>query len=371
MHKTAEHGQLTYTKENPFITTLLENRGLNKPGSSKDTRHFNISLKGSGIQYKPGDSLYVFPENEDSLVEELIALLDQSKSIDEEILRFKTQVNITRPSNKLFKLLEEKSSGKLDSKTLPERFTGYSTPALLKVLMQEVPGLKLSSDELADNSSMLQARAYSIASSLSAHPDEVHLCIARVEEEINGQKILGVCSNYLSTRVPLNTKTLRIYLHVNDRFRLPEDSSTDIIMVGPGTGIAPFRAFIEERNCQRDQGMKVGKDWLFFGDQRASFDYIYGDELESYRNKYGLKVTTAFSRDQAEKVYVQNKMLECGDEIFAALEQGAHFYVCGDARRMAKDVDLALQEIVKQHGKDPVTYLQNLKDTKRYSRDVY
>jgi sulfite reductase alpha subunit-like flavoprotein len=142
-------------------------------------------------------------------------------------------------------------------------------------------------------------------------------------------------------------------------------------MVGPGTGIAPFRAFIEERNWQRQQGMQVGTDWLFFGDQKANFDFIYGDELESYKNKYGLQISTAFSRDQAEKVYVQNRMLENSKAIFAALENGAHFYVCGDARRMAKDVDLALREIAKEHGKDPDSYMQALKDSKRYSRDVY
>lgn len=360
-----------YNKENPYLTRLLENYCLNNKGSSKDTRHFNICLKGSGIEYLPGDALYVYPENEDGLVMKLLALLELKKSKETEFNRFKTEINITRASNKLFKLIETKTNSKFDAKQLAERFNGYSVAALLKVIKAEVNDLIITSDELAENSSMLQARAYSIASSLRAHPGEVHLCIARVEEEINGQKILGVCSNYLSNRVDLNKENLRIYVHHNDKFRLPTNPETPIIMVGPGTGIAPFRAFIEERNYLRNQGAKVGQDWLFFGDQRKDFDYIYSNELLSYETKYGLKISTAFSRDQEQKVYVQNKMLENSAEIFNWLENGAYFYVCGDARRMAKDVDQALKDIISQHGKDPESYIKALKDSQRYCRDVY
>ncbi|MDA1020913.1 MAG: protein CysJ [Cyanobacteria bacterium] len=360
-----------YTKENPYLTKLLENYRLNNEGSSKDTRHFSICLNNSGIEYLPGDALYVCPENEDGLIMKLFGLLELSKDKESEFNRFKTSVNITRASNKLYKLIETKSNGKYEAKALAERFNGYSIPNLLKELKAEEPSLLITSDELVDNSSMLLGRAYSIASSLSAHPGEVHLCIARVEEEINGQKILGVCSNYLSKRVDLNTETVRVYVHHNDKFRLPENPETPIIMVGPGTGIAPFRAFIEERNFLRDQGKTVGQDWLFFGDQRQEFDYLYADELKSYQDKYNLKVSTAFSRDQEHKIYVQNKMQENSAEIFKLLEQGAYFYVCGDARRMAKDVDQALKDIVKEHGKDPEVYIKELKDSKRYCRDVY
>lgn len=359
-----------YNKEYPFETKLLENFRLNNEGSSKDTRHFNISLKGSGIKYEPGDALYVYPENEDGLVMKLLGLLELD-SKEAEFNRFKKDINITRASNKLFKLIEEKSNGKFEAKALAERFNGYSVPNLIKELKAEDENLTITANELAENSSKLQARAYSIASSLRAHPDEVHLCIARVEEEINGQLVLGVCSNYLANHVDLNKDPIRVYLHSNDKFRLPEDPSTPIIMVGPGTGIAPFRSFIEERNCQRDSGKQVGQDWLFFGDQRKDFDYIYGEELNNYIDKYGLKVTTAFSRDQEQKVYVQHRMLEHGNEIFKLLEAGAYFYVCGDARRMAKDVDQALRDIAEQHGKDPDQYIKDLKDTMRYCRDVY
>lgn len=360
-----------YTKENPFLTLLLENYILNKAGSSKDTRHFTISLKDSGMSYEPGDSLYVCPENEINLVNELLSYLKLDLNKEAELHRFTQEINITRPSNKLFKLLEGKLGEKFNATEATEKFNGYSIPAIIKTLKAEFPNLELSTSEIAENSSKLQARAYSIASSLKAHPEEVHLCIARVDTEVNGQQILGVCSNYLSSRVPLNQKNLRIYLHSNDKFRLPENKATDIIMVGPGTGIAPFRAFIEERNYQRDQGETVGKDWLFFGDQKAAYDYLYENEFQEYAKKYNLKVTTAFSRDQAEKVYVQNKMKENGKEIFALLENGAYFYVCGDARRMAKDVDQALQEIITENGKNAEEYIKNLKDTKRYCRDVY
>ncbi len=371
MSEATQEASKTFSKENPLLTQLLENRTLNKEGSQKDTRHFNICLKDTGMVYQPGDSLYVFAENDSQVVNELLQELELDHSQEQEQERFQKEVNITRASNKIFKLVEEKLEAKLEAKAMAERFNGYSVAALIKVLKSEYPELKISSDELVNNSSKLNPRAYSIASSQSAHPDEVHLCIARVDEEINGQKILGVCSNYLSNRVRLKEKNLRVYVHSNDKFRLPEDSSKDIIMVGPGTGIAPFRAYIEERNHQRDQGQSVGKDWLFFGDQRSAYDYIYGEELDAYKEKYGLEIDLAFSRDQEHKVYVQNRMEENSDKIFEWLENGAYFYVCGDARRMAKDVDAMLHKIVEDHGKDAEAYIKDLKDSKRYCRDVY
>ena len=362
----------TYTKENPFLTDLLVNEKLNKEGSQKDTRHFEISLKGSDIEYLPGDSLYVFPENEASLVNQFLDLVELTQSREKEFERFTKEVNITKASSKLFKLIETKlaDANDKDSKELAAPYEGYNIPNIIADVKAK-HDISFTTDEIIENSSKLMARAYSIASSLSAHPGEVHLCIARVDEEINGQKVLGVCSNFLSERVKLNGKNVRIYVHVNERFRLPQNTETNIIMVGPGTGIAPFRAFIEERNSQRDAGEKIGLDWLFFGDQRATFDYLYAEEFAAYANKYNLKISTAFSRDQEEKVYVQHRMIEQGDEIFKLLESGAHFYVCGDARRMAKDVDSALREIVSKNGKDADEYMKALKDSGRYQRDIY
>ena len=171
--------------------------------------------------------------------------------------------------------------------------------------------------------------------------------------------------------MPNNSIELGVYLHSNERFRLPDDASKPIIMVGPGTGIAPFRAFIEERNADREAGKEVGQDWLFFGDQRKEFDYLYGDELDAAAQKYGLKITTAFSRDQEQKIYVQNRMKENAKEIFDLLQAGAYFYVCGDARRMAKDVNTALEEIFTENGLDGAAEIKKLKDEKRYCRDVY
>lgn len=370
MNEATQEKSSTYSKESPLVTKLLENIVLNKKGSQKDTRHFNICLKDSGLKYIPGDSLYVFAENDPEMVNQLLDLLELDQDRETEKERFQIEVNITRASNKMFKMIEAKAEN-LDAKEMAEKFTGYSLPAIIAELKKENTELKIGSNELAENSSKLNPRAYSIASSQSAHPDEVHLCIARVDEEINGQKILGVCSNFLSHRIELNQEKLRIYVHTNERFRLPPNSETDIIMVGPGTGIAPFRAYIEERNYQRDQGQKVGKDWLFFGDQRQAFDYLYDEELEAAKEKYGLNIDLAFSRDQEHKVYVQNRMEENSDKIFEWLENGAYFYVCGDARRMAKDVDAALHKIIEDHGKDAVAYVKDLKDTKRYCRDVY
>ena len=290
-------------------------------------------------------------------------------SLEEEMKRFTEVVNITRPSSKLFKLIAEKTGE--DAKEIQGKYDGYNSLNIIKDTKSKFPDFEISSNELAENSSKANPRAYSIASSLKAHPDLVELCISRVDEEINGQKILGLCSNYICDRVKVGEENVRIYLHRNERFRLPEDPKTKIIMIGPGTGIAPFRAFIEERNALKDSGTEVGDSWLFFGDQRSKFDYLYDTELESYKEKYGLKIDLAFSRDQDYKIYVQDKMRENSAEIFKWLEEGAHFYVCGDARRMAKDVDTALKDIAAEHGKDPEAYVKELKDQKRYSRDVY
>ena len=370
MNTTAEqvHGTSVYNKENPFTTKVIGNIKLSKTGSQKDTRHISIDLKGSDIKYIVGDSLYVCPTNASELVEELLSLLTLKNSRDQEFKRFSQEVNITRPSNKLYKIIETKG---LDISTFNERFNGYSIPALLKVLMQENPNLKLDSDEVAENSSKLQARAYSIASSLNAHPEQVDLCISRVEEEINGQKILGVCSNYICNRVNVGDLSVRIYLHNNDKFRLPKDPSANIIMVGPGTGIAPFRAFIEERNHQRQQGLKVGSDWLFFGDQKRASDFLYEDELTDYEKQGVLRLSLAFSRDQEHKIYVQNRIKENSKEVYQELINGAYFFVCGDARRMAKDVDTALREVITENGGDAEAMMKELKDSGRYCRDVY
>ena len=361
-----------YNKETPYLTKVLVNYKLNKAGSIKDTRHIEIDLKDSGIYYKPGDSLCIFPENDPALVDKFLGLVELVKPRDQEFERFLKEVNITRPSSKFFKLVIEKiADDSLDAKAMQEKYNGYTIPAIIEHLKLQHPSLTLSTDDIANNLPKLNARAYSIASSQSMHPDQVDLCISRVDEEINGQKVLGVCSNYISDRVTLNENSVHIYVEENNKFRLPKDQSKDIIMIGPGTGIAPFRSFIEERKFLKDKGHNVGRNWLFFGDQKHAFDYLYGEELEQYKQDMGLKVSLAFSRDQEEKIYVQTRMKEHGNDIFDWLETGAYFYVCGDARRMARDVDTALREIITEHGKDADAYMKDLKDSGRYCRDVY
>ncbi len=215
----------------------------------------------------------------------------------------------------------------------------------------------------------LNPRLYSISSSLKAFPDQVHLTIASVRYESFGRKRKGVCSTFLADRA---NGSVPVFVQVSHGFRLPQGGDTPIIMVGPGTGVAPFRAFLHER---RAIGAK-GRNWLFFGDQRASTDFLYREELEPMLGDGHLtRLSTAFSRDQAEKIYVQNRMLESGAELWAWLQDGAHFYVCGDASRMAKDVDAALHTVAETHGglskEAAAEFVSALKRNRRYQRDVY
>ena len=219
--------------------------------------------------------------------------------------------------------------------------------------------------------SPLQPRLYSISSSLKAHPDEVHLTVGVVRYTQGGRLRKGVASNFLTETLRTRQKA-GVFVHVSPGFRLPADGNAPIIMVGPGTGIAPFRAFLEDRAATGSKG----KNWLFFGDQRRAFDFLYQDEMEAYqKNGILTRLDTAFSRDQKEKVYVQQRMLENAPEIWAWLQDGAHFYVCGDARRMALDVDHALHAIVAEQGRMSAAaakeYVKSLSKTKRYQRDVY
>jgi sulfite reductase (NADPH) flavoprotein alpha-component len=214
-------------------------------------------------------------------------------------------------------------------------------------------------------------RLYSIASSLLAHPDEVHLTVAAVRYETHGRSRKGVCSTFL-TDVAKPGANVSIFVQPNKNFRLPADGSTPIIMVGPGTGVAPFRAFVEHRAALGS----AGKNWLFFGDQRYTYDFLYQLEWQDFlKNGQLTKLDLAFSRDQPEKVYVQDKMVEKGAELYSWLEEGAHFYVCGDANRMAADVHEALISIVENFGaksrEEAEAYVENLKKSKRYQRDVY
>ena len=241
----------------------------------------------------------------------------------------------------------------------------------LKTFLAELPGKADSAVEFAADLRKLQPRLYSIASSPKAHPGEVHLTVAIVRYDLNGRSRKGVCSTFLADRVGSESK-IPVFIHKSPSFKMPADGSKPMIMVGPGTGIAPFRAFLEERRALGANG----KNWLFFGDQRAAFDFLYRDELEAMQKDGVLtRLDTAFSRDQAQKVYVQDRMRESADEIWAWLQDGGYFYVCGDARRMAKDVDMELHKVAETAGglssEKAVEYVKELKAEKRYLRDVY
>jgi sulfite reductase (NADPH) flavoprotein alpha-component len=254
------------------------------------------------------------------------------------------------------------------SKTLREALiSDFEVRSLLGKTLEA--GLTL--DSFLENLRKLQPRLYSIASSIKAHPDEVHLCVGAVRYSADGIAHEGVASTFLADRLPLG-ETTGIYFHAANHFRLPADLTKPVIMVGPGTGIAPFRAFLEEREATK----APGKNWLFFGDQKRSTDFLYHDQIIAWvQSGHLTRLDTAFSRDQEEKIYVQTRMLQAASELWQWLEEGAHFYVCGDAKRMAKDVDDALHHIIETQGgktaEEAAAYVAEMKKTKRYARDVY
>jgi sulfite reductase (NADPH) flavoprotein alpha-component len=239
-------------------------------------------------------------------------------------------------------------------------------------VLHAYPDARFTAAEFVTLLKKIQPRLYSISSSPKAHPGQVHLTVGAVRYDLHGRPRKGVCSTFLADRAKPGESRIGVFVHSNKAFRPPANPDAPMIMVGPGTGIAPFRAFLEERMAT---GAK-GKNWLFFGEQKASTDFLYREQLEELQKTGFLhRLDTAFSRDQQEKIYVQNRMLQAADELFAWLEAGAHFYVCGDASRMAKDVDAALHKVIETAGKktpeEAAAYVQNLKSTKRYARDVY
>jgi sulfite reductase (NADPH) flavoprotein alpha-component len=377
---TSQPGTHLYSKSNPYSSALLLNRVMTE-GSDKETRHFEFSLKESGLSYEPGDSLGVLPVNCPEVVNDLLLATGFSGS---------EQVQIGEDSFSLKDALLHKFACTVVSKIQIKKFNEIAQVSaleeLLKIenkqalidymwgrelidLFKEYPQQGLSVENFIALLRPMPPRLYSIASSLSAHSDEVHLTVAVVRYDSFGRKRKGVCSSYLAERVG---ETIPSYFHPNKNFKLPQNQEAPVIMVGPGTGIAPFRAFIEERQTTG----APGKNWLFFGDRSQKTDYLYGNEWETYR-KDGIlnELDLAWSRDQSEKVYVQHKMLEKGAELWKWLQDGAVFYVCGDASRMAKDVDQALRTIAQQHGsmneEEATIWIKALQKEKRYLKDVY
>jgi sulfite reductase (NADPH) flavoprotein alpha-component len=379
-----EIGAPKYSRANPFPAALITNRRLNGPGSEKDTRHFEIALDGSDLNYEAGDALGIFPKNCPELADEILGALKFSGDetvpgregvevpLREALL---CHYEITKIPLPLLKAMAERSGDELLKKLTAPGVNGELTEFLwgreVIDLLLAHPIVKFAPAEFVGLLKKLQPRLYSISSSPKAHSGQVHLTVNVVRFESLARRRKGVCSTFLAERAE-PAVTLPVYIHQNKKFRPPPNHDTPMIMVGPGTGIAPFRAFLHER---RVSGAK-GKNWLFFGDQRAATDFMYRDELETLQRDGVLsRLDLAFSRDQPEKIYVQHRMRENAKELFSWLEAGAHFYVCGDANRMAKDVDAALHEVVQTVGdvtmQKAAEYVAKLKAENRYQRDVY
>lgn len=372
-----------YGRHRPFPAKLLQCAPLNQPGSMKDTRLVALDLKGSGLTYKVGDAVGVFPENDPDLVGWVIDALDASGA-DEVIepdgkrVTFHEALSqhyaLGRPTDLMFEMLINTATSADEASALKEILSNDSCPEGDEILdlLRQFPSARPEPYEFVTALNPLQPRLYSISSSLRAHPDEVHLTVGIVRY-LNGRQrqCKGVCSTFFAERVRPGQK-VRAFIHPSHGFTVPDDGDVPIIMVGPGTGIAPFRAFLEERKAT---GAKGG-NWLLFGDQQRAYDFLYERELEAYQNEGVLtRLDTAFSRDQSEKVYVQTRMLEHAVPMWRWLQDGAHFYVCGDAKRMAKDVDAALLQIAREQGgmspEAAKAYVADLAKSKRYQRDVY
>jgi sulfite reductase (NADPH) flavoprotein alpha-component len=383
--KPKETETVTHSRKNPFPAQLLVNRRLTGEGSQKDTRHYEISLAGSGLAYEPGDALGVMPTNSPDLVDEILGAL--SFDGEEEVtgpdgakmpirLALLCEYHIREPRPEFLNAMAEHDEA---DQYLKELINSDVRTGLDKFLwgreiidfLLESPGVKFAPEEFVSLLKRLQPRLYSIASSLKAHPEQVHLTVDTVRYGIHGRNRKGVCSNFLAERAGKETP-IPVFIQVSKHFRVPANGDTPMIMVGPGTGIAPFRAFLEERKALATKG----PNWLFFGAQKSASDFFYKEELEAFQQDGILtRLDTAFSRDQQHKIYVQTRMMEHAKELWDWLEQGAHFYVCGDAARMAKDVDKALHEVVQIAGgrseEAAGEYIQKLKSDKRYQRDVY
>lgn len=378
----AEAADAGYSKSNPFPASVVENYNLNGPGE-KQTHQIALSLEGSDLAYEVGDALGVYPLNPEMVVDEIIANLPFKAgtvpapdggevSLREALIRY---YDIGSLNKSIIQKWQARSGSpflrSLVAADDKKAYDDFCWGRDLIDLIVDHPADFTDGEEFISILKKLQPRLYSIASSPRAHPGEVHLCVGIVRYDTFGRKRGGICSTFLADRLGGGAKP-RVYVHGNNGFRLPTDGTTDVIMCGPGTGIAPFRAFLEDRKATATKG----RNWLFFGNPYSATDYLYQDELTAFQADGTLtKLDLAWSRDQKEKIYVQQLMLKNGAELWAWLNNGAAFYVCGDASRMAKDVDQALHKIAEEHGgltaEDAAAFVSRLKKDKRYQRDVY
>ncbi len=384
VHAAPAAPAIEYGKKNPFPAETTDSVLLNGEGTSKETLHLEFSLAGSGMSYEPGDALAVVPLNAPDVVKAIVqaAKLTGNEEIEVKGAGRKLLADALREDfdiTALSRAVLTKLAEAADSATLrgllaedaKEKLKEYNDGREIVDALIDFAPHGLSADALSSIFRKLPVRLYSIASSPVAHADEVHLTVAAVRYNTHGRARKGVCSTYLADMVKTGDP-VRMFIQPNKNFRLPADGSTPVIMVGPGTGVAPFRAFVSHRGAVGH----TGKNWLFFGDQHYTYDFLYQLEWQDHLKSGALhKLDVAFSRDQPEKVYVQDRMIEQGKELYEWLENGAHFYVCGDANRMAHDVNEALISVIEFQGgisrEAAEAYVEDLKKSKRYQRDVY
>ncbi len=371
-----------FDKRNPFNAPVIENLVLTGRGSSKETRHVEFSLDGSGLTYEPGDALGLMPLNDTALVE---AILEQT-GLDGQtpVTHKKADMRLAAALASEFEIAAAtprflESWATLSGAAELRRLLGAENQAERNAFLHHhhvidiirafpVPGVKAA--DLLMGLRPLQPRLYSIASSLSAAPDEVHLTVSTVRYELHGEPRTGVASGHLAARAEPDS-TMPVYVQPNPHFRLPADD-VPIIMIGAGTGVAPYRAFLQEREARG----ATGKAWLFFGERNFRSDFLYQVEWQEHlHNGLLTRMDVAFSRDRSEKVYVQHRLREKAADLYAWLEEGAHLYVCGDAAQMAPDVHAALLAAIREQGhlgdEAAEDYLRNLQRGHRYQRDVY
>lgn len=374
-----------YTRSNPFQAEVLENLNLNGRGSDRETRHLELSLEGSGLTYQAGDSLGIYPQNYPQLVEDIISAsgwnaeepVPLSKNKGEVSLREALQSHyeitvLTKPLlEQIVKITANADLRKLLEPGNEQQLRSYISEHDLLDLIQDYKLEGVSAKDFVSVLRKVPARLYSIASSPSAYPDEVHLTVRTVHYEHKGRNRYGVCSTQLAERIQLG-ETLPVFIQQNDGFKLPDNPDAPIIMIGPGTGVAPFRAFLGER----EENGSEGKNWLFYGDQHFATDFLYQVEWQRWiADEILTNMDVAFSRDTEQKVYVQHRMQERNREIYEWLQEGAYIYVCGDEKKMAHDVHSTLAAILVQEGgmtmEEATDYLIELQQQKRYQRDVY
>jgi sulfite reductase (NADPH) flavoprotein alpha-component len=378
-------GASVYSRTNPFHAEVLENLNLNGRGSNKETHHLELSLEGSGLTFEPGDSLGIYPKNDPDLVDLLLEEMkwnpEENVAVNKngEVLPLKEALishfeitTLTKPLlGQIAKFSASEDLGKLLLAGNEEKVKAYLNGRDLLDLLRDFRPWNITAQDFVALLRKIPARLYSIASSLSANPDEVHLTISAVRYKANGRERKGVCSILCAERLQ-SDDTLPVYIQPNQNFKLPQNPDIPIIMVGPGTGIAPFRSFMQER----EEIEAKGKSWMFFGDQHFVTDFLYQTEFQKWLKDGVLtKMDVAFSRDTNEKVYVQHRLLEHSRELFDWLGEGAAVYICGDEKNMAHDVHNTLLDIIEKEGnmnrEHAINYLTDMQQQKRYQRDVY